>query len=210
VSRIINGVETVDPTLVRRVQKVIDEVGYRPNHQARGRSRTVSLIVSELSGGNPFFSEIILYFERAAVESGYEVLVSFADTQTYPDHVAICVTRMQERQVEGIAVLTFGMERSLRNFPIDLPMIYAGSDSELPGVRNVRIDYLTGMREAVRHLVDFGHRRIGYLSGQLSWSSMSTRYNAFRRALKGMDITFEKDSEVECEHTWEGYGAGWV
>jgi len=212
VSRIINGIETVDPALVRRVQKVIDEVGYRPNHQARalarGTSRTVGLIVSELSGGTPFFSEIILYFERIAVEHGYEVLVSFADTQTHPDHVAICVTRMKERQVDGIAVLTFGMERSLRGFPIDLPMIYAGSDEELPDVRNVRIDYLTGMREAVRHLVGFGHKRIGYLSGKLSWSSMSTRYGAFRKALRTGGITFDKDLVVECEHTWDGGALG--
>ncbi len=88
VSRVINQVETVDPKLVRRVQAVIQEVGYRPNFQARalarGRSHTVGLIVSELTGGNPFFSEIILYFERAAVEQGYEVLVSFADTETRP------------------------------------------------------------------------------------------------------------------------------
>ena len=214
VSRIINNIETVDPVLVRRVQKVIAEVGYRPNHQARalarGRARTIGLIVSELSGGNPFFSEIILYFERAAVEQGYEVLISFADTQTHPDHVAVCVTRLQERQVEGIAVMTFGMERYLRDYPINLPMIYAGSDNELPKVRNIRIDYLTGIREAVRHLVDFGHQRIGYLSGQLDWSSMRTRYNAFRRALKGFGITLENELTVECEHTWDGGASGIV
>jgi DNA-binding LacI/PurR family transcriptional regulator len=105
VSRVINNVATVDPALVRRVRMVIDRVGFRPNYQARalarGRSRTVGLIVSELSGGNPFFAEIILYFERAAVEHGYEVLISFADTETRPDHVAVCAGRMQERQVEG-------------------------------------------------------------------------------------------------------------
>ena len=126
VSRVIYYVETVDRKLARRVQTVFDEVGYRPNYQARslarGRSRTVGLIVSELSGGNPFFSEIMLYFERAAVEQGYEVLVSFADTETHPDHVATCAVRMQERQVEGIAVLTFGMEQQLIGSPIDIPM----------------------------------------------------------------------------------------
>jgi LacI family transcriptional regulator len=212
VSRIINNVETVDPKLVRRVQKIIQEVGYRPSHQARalarGRSRTVGLIVSELSGGNPFFSEIILYFERAAVKQGYEVLVSFADTETHPDHVAVCAARMQERQVEGIAVLTFGMEQYLQSSPINLPMIYAGSDSDLPGVRNIRINYLTGMREAVKHLVDFGHQRIGYLSGQLSWSSMRNRYDAFRKALKANGIIFEKELAVECDHTWDGGALG--
>jgi DNA-binding LacI/PurR family transcriptional regulator len=212
VSRIINDVETVDPKLVRRVQAVIQEVGYRPNYQARalarGRSRTVGLIVSELSGGNPFFSEIILYFERAAVEHGYEVLISFADTETRPDHVAICAARMQQRQVEGTAVLTFGMEQHLLDCSIDVPMVYAGADHDLPGIRNIRINYLSGMREAVKHLKDFGHRRIGYLSGQLSWSSMRTRYEAFRKALRAAGIPFEKELVVECDHTWDGGALG--
>jgi LacI family transcriptional regulator len=167
VSRVINNVDTVDRKLAHRVKEVIDEVGYRPNYQARalacGRSHTVGLIVSELSGGNPFFSEIILYFERAAVAEGYEVLVSFADTERHQDHVFTCAMRMQERQVEGIAVLTFGMEQYLKGSTIDIPVVYAGAGGDLPGMRNVRINYLTGMREAVKHLADFGHQRIGYL-----------------------------------------------
>lgn len=211
-SRIINKIDTVDPKLVRRVQAVIQEVGYRPNYQARalarGRSHTVGLIVSELSGGNPFFSEIILYFERAAVEHGYEVLVSFADTETRPDHVAVCAARMQERQVEGIAALTFGMEQYLQNCSVDVPMVYAGADHDLQGIRNIRINYLPGIRDAVKHLADFGHRRIGYLSGQLSWSSMRMRYEALRKAMRGAGIAFDKELVAECDHTWDGGALG--
>jgi LacI family transcriptional regulator len=166
------------------------------------------LIVSELSGGNPFFSEIILYFERAAVDQGYEVLVSFADTELRPDHVAVCAARMQERQVEGIAVLTFGMEQSLQNCSIDVPMVYAGADADLREVRNVRINYLTGMRDAVKHLAEFGHRRIGYLSGQLSWSSMRTRYEAFRKAMRSVGVAFDKGLVAEFDHTWDGGALG--
>ena len=212
VSRVINGVQTVDPRLARRVNAVIEEVGYRPNFQARalarGRSHTVGLIVSELSGGNPFFSEIILYFERAAVEQGYEVLISFADTETLPDHVAVCAARMQERQVEGIAVLTFGMEEQLANCAIDVPMAYAGADHDLKGVRNVRINYLPGFRDAIRHLAEFGHERVGYLSGQLNWSSMKTRYESLRKAMKLAGVPFDKDLTAECDHTWDGGAAG--
>jgi LacI family transcriptional regulator len=209
---VINNLDTVDPRLARRVQAVIDEVGYRPNFQARalarGRSHTVGLIVSELSGGNPFFSEIILYFERAAVESGYEVLISFADTENRPDHVAACATRMQERQVEGIAVLTFGMEQYLRNCSIDVPMVYAGADQDLPKVRNIRINYFPGLRDAAKHLAEFGHKRVGYLSGQLNWSSMKARFEVFKRALKVVGIPFDKELVAECQHTLEGGAAG--
>lgn len=212
VSRVINQVSTVDPRLVRRIQAVIQESGYRPNYQARalarGRSHTVGLIVSELSGGNPFFSEIILYFERAAVEQGYEVLVSFADTETRPNHVAICATRMQERQVEGIAVLTFGMEEELAQYPMDVPIVYAGEDCGLAGARNIRINYSSGFRDAIKHLADFGHERIGYLSGQLRWSSMKTRFESFRKALRASGVPFDRDLVVECDHTWDGGANG--
>ena len=216
VSRVINQVESVDPKLARRGQAIIQEVGYRPNFQARalarGRSRTVGLIVSELSGGNPFFSEVMLYFERAAVEQGYEVLVSFADTETRPDHIAVCAERMQERQVEGIAALTFGMEEQLAKTQIDVPLIYAGADHDLRGVRNVRINYLPGFKDAIKHLIDFGHQRIGYLSGRLSWSSMRTRFDALRKAMKALDYAFDKELVAECDHTWDGgaHGMGFL
>ena len=216
VSRVINQVESVDPKLARRVQAIIQEVGYRPNYQARalarGRSHTVGLIVSELSGGNPFFSEVMLYFERAAVEQGYEVLVSFADTETRPDHIAVCAERMQERQVEGIAALTFGMEEQLAKTQIDVPLIYAGADHDLRGVRNVRINYLPGFKDAIKHLIDFGHQRIGYLSGRLSWSSMRTRFDALRKAMKALDYAFDKELVAECDHTWDGgaHGMGFL
>jgi len=213
VSRVINGVQTVDPKLAKRVHAVIEDVGYRPNHQAqalaRGRSHTVGLIVSELSGGNPFFAEIILYFERAAVQNGFEVLISFADTETDPRHIAVCANRMKERRVEGIAVLTFGMEECLSELGSPtMPIVYAGAQAPIEGIRNLRINYLTGMRDAVKHLAAFGHRRIGYLSGQLAWSSMKQRYDALRKATKLAGLVFDKDLMIPCDHTLEGGAHG--
>jgi LacI family transcriptional regulator len=213
VSRVINKVPTVDPKLAKRVQSVIDQVGYRPNYQARalarGRSHTIGLIVSEISGGNPFFAEIVLYFERAAVEHGFEVLISFADTETNPNHIAVCAERMKERQVEGTAVLTFGMEESLAALGAgDLPMVYAGADRQLKGIRNIRINYSTGMREAVKHLADFGHKRIGYLCGRLDWSSMQMRYDALRKAMRAAGVPLDKELAAECNHTLEGGAEG--
>jgi LacI family transcriptional regulator len=213
VSRVINKIPTVDPKLARRVQAIIDQVGYRPNYQARalarGRSHTVGLIVSEISGGNPFFAEIILYFERAAVEHGFEVLISFADTETDPNHIAECAERLKERQVEGIAVLTFGMEKSLMSAGHGkMPMVYAGAERRIEGIRNIRINYLAGIREAVKHLADFGHKRIGYLSGRLDWSSMAMRYDALRKAMRSAGVPLDKELVAQCNHTLEGGAEG--
>src|SRR6202789_4668909 len=77
VSRAINRVPTVDPQLAKRVWKVVDELGYYPNTQARalvsGRSRLLGLVVSEIT--NRFFPELIQELEQIAVAHGYEILI---------------------------------------------------------------------------------------------------------------------------------------
>src|SRR2546421_4513311 len=110
VSRAINRVPTVNPTLAKRVWKVVDELGYYPNIQARalvsGRSRIFGLIVSEIV--NPFFPEIVQVFETIAVQHEYEILLT--STVHDPKRMEASVRRMIERRVDGVAVMTFGME----------------------------------------------------------------------------------------------------
>ena len=128
VSRAINRVPTVDPYLAKRVWKVVEELGYYPNTQARalvlGRSRILGLIVSEIT--NPFFPEIVQSFEDIAVQHNYEILLS--STIHDPKRMELAVRRMIERRVDGVAILTFGMEESLtQNLRFRL-LAYAASD----------------------------------------------------------------------------------
>src|SRR5258706_15448378 len=113
VSRTINRVPTVDPLLAKRVWKVVEELGYYPNTQARalvsGKSQIFGLIVSEIT--NPFFPEIVQSFEDIAVKHKYEIMVT--STVYDPERMELAVRRMIERRVDGVAILTFGMEDSL-------------------------------------------------------------------------------------------------
>src|SRR3954447_26169236 len=112
-SRAINRVPTVNPQLAKRVWTVIEKMGYYPNTQARalvsGRSRIFGLIVSEIT--NPFFPEIVQSFEDIAVQHNYEILLT--STVHDPKRMETAVRRMIERRVDGVAILTFGMEDSL-------------------------------------------------------------------------------------------------
>src|SRR6266852_2250532 len=112
-SRTMNRHPSVQPQLAKRVLKVVEEMGYFPNTQARalvsGRSRIFGLIVSEIT--NPFFPEIVQTFENLAVENNYEILLT--STVHDPERMKTSVRRMIERRVEGVAILTFGMEESL-------------------------------------------------------------------------------------------------
>jgi LacI family transcriptional regulator len=113
VSRTINRVPTVNAQLAKRVWSVIEELGYYPNTQARalvsGRSRIFGLIVSEMT--NPFFPEIMQVFETIAVQHSYEILLT--STGNDPKRMESSVRRMIERRVEGVAIMTFGMEELL-------------------------------------------------------------------------------------------------
>jgi DNA-binding LacI/PurR family transcriptional regulator len=202
-SRAINRVPSVDPQLVKRVWKVVDELGYYPNTQARalvsGRSRIFGLIVSEIT--NPFFPEIVQTFENLAVENNYEILLT--STIHEPKRMNLAVRRMIERRVDGVAILTFGMEESLLK---DLryrkvPLVFVDVGPDVDGIINIRINYQNGIRQAVQHLAALRHTRIAFVSGPSHLKSAMARREAFRECMK--EIGLSAALMVEGNHQME-------
>lgn len=206
VSRTINAVPTVTPELAKRVWKVIEELGYYPNTQARslvsGRSRIFGLIVSEIT--NPFFPEIVQSFEDIAVRHNYEILTT--TTIHDPKRMTLAVRRMIERRVDGVAVLTFGMEDELFD---DLksrkvPLVFIDVGPRLPRISNIRIDYVNGIRQAVQHLAALRHTRIAFISGPLVLKTALARQQAFIEATKEIGLPVNPRNLIEGNHTMEG------
>ncbi len=206
VSRTINHVATVDPRLAQRVWKAIDTLGYSPNTQARalvsGRSHLLGLIISEIT--NPFFPELIQGFEDAAVENGYEILIS--STNYDPQRMELCIQRMLERKVDGVAVMTFGIEGPLleRLAQRDIPLVFVDVAPKGPLFSTIEVDYYHGIREAVQHLAVLGHRRIGFISGPLHLHSARERQSAFLRAMGEAGLKLTPAWLLEGTHTLEG------
>lgn len=206
VSRTINSVPTVDPKLAQRVWKAVDELGYSPNTQARalvsGRSRLLGLIVSEIT--NPFFPELIQGFEDVAVENGYEILIS--STNYDPQRMELCIQRMLERKVDGVAVMTFGIEEPLldRLSKRNIPLVFVDVSPKGPLFSTIEVDYYHGIREAVQHLAVLGHRRIGFISGPLQLHSAQARQSAFLRAIAEIGLKPDPRCLREGDHTLEG------
>lgn len=205
VSRTINRVSTVDARLAKRVWKVVDELGYFPNTQARalvsGRSRIFGLIVSEIT--NPFFPEIVQVFENIAVQHNYEILIT--STAHDPKRMESSVRRMLERRVDGVAVMTFGMEEALNDLKLrGVPLVFVDVGPARPRVSNIRIDYLHGIRQAVQHLAALRHQRIAFISGPLHLKSAAARKEAFLTSLKEIGTPIESGLMVEGDHTIEG------
>ena len=206
VSRTVNQVATVDAQLAKRVWKAIEELGYYPNRQARalvsGRSRVFGLIVSEIT--NPFFPEIVQTFETLAVEQHYEILLT--STIHDPKRMELAVRRMIEGRVDGVAILTFGMEEYLlehlrfRN----LPLVFIDIGPKAPRVSNIRVDYADGIRQAVQHLAALRHERIGFIAGPLRLRSAIARKDAFQASMREIGLPVKSEFLVEGDHKLEG------
>lgn len=206
VSRTINGVTTVDKQLAERVWKSIDALNYFPNTQARslvsGRSRLFGLLISEIT--NPFFPELIQGFEEVAVSNGYEILIG--STSYDLGRMDVCVRRMLERNVEGVAVMTFGIEQPVLEelTSRDIPMVYMDAAPPTPLSRALTVDYHKGIREGVQHLAALAHRDIGFISGPLRQRSSELRKTAFLKSMEEIGAVPNKNWMLEGDHTLEG------
>jgi len=206
VSRTINRVPTVDKQLAERVWKSIEALNYFPNTQARslvsGRSRLFGLLVSEIT--NPFFPELIQGFEEIAVSNGYEILIG--STNYDLNRMDSCIRRMLERNVDGVAVMTFGIEQPLLDelASRDVPMVFVDTAPPVPLVRALVVDYRKGIREGVQHLAALGHREFSFISGPLQRLSSQLRQAAFLKSLAEIGAPPEQEWLIEGDHTLEG------
>lgn len=206
VSRTMNHIPTVDPALARRVWKVIKELDYFPNTQARalvsGKSHILGLIVSKIT--NPFFPELIQQFEECAVERGYEILIT--STNYNPKRMVSCVRRMLERKADGVAVMTFGIEEPLLDQLANqrIPLVYVDSRPQRSTFLTLNVDYRHGIWQGVQHLAVLGHRKIAFVSGPLNLHTAQLRYHAFTNSLKQVGIQPNPEWLIEGDHTVEG------
>jgi DNA-binding LacI/PurR family transcriptional regulator len=185
VSRTINEAGTVRPETAERVWKVIRTLGYHPNSNARslvsGRSNLLGLIISDIT--NPFFPELVKCFEEIALQHGLEVIVG--NTSYDPGRMTHCVRRMLERKVDGVAIFTSEMEKGLiaQLEERRIPIVFLDTGSVREQISNIRVNYESGIHEAIDHLFHLGHKRIGFISGPMELRSARIRRTAFLKWL---------------------------
>jgi LacI family transcriptional regulator len=202
----MNRQPSVDPQLAARVWAAVAALNYFPNNQARalvsGKSRLLGLIVSDIT--NPFFPELIHEFEQVAVDRGYEILIG--STNYDPAKMARVARRLVERKVDGVAVMTFGIEEGVfdRLIADNIPMVFVDSAPNHPLSSALTIDYRTGIHQAVQHLAVLGHRRIGFISGPLELRSSEARKTAFLECVRAIGLKPNPAWLITGDHTLSG------
>jgi DNA-binding LacI/PurR family transcriptional regulator len=206
VSRTINGSDKVSPKTAARVLRAVEDLNFYPDTNARalgtGRSRLYGLIISDIT--NPFFPELVKAFEDIAVEHGQEVMI--ANTNYEPARMESCVTRMLQRKVDGVAIMTSEMDdRLIEVFSRrHVPLVFMDAGVPGTGVSSVRIDYHAGVAQAMDHLIELGHKRIAFISGPLRLASARTRFHAFTEVLERSRLKGNPDMIQEGNHRVDG------
>lgn len=202
-SLVVRGSPLVSAATRTAVEAAMAELGYVYNLGAArmraARSRTVGVVFPNLN--NPFFAVMLAGIENVLDPAG--IAVFLGNSYENPSKQDGFVARMREHSVDGLIVCpSQGTERrfvddarkwgiplvqTLRTVP-ETVTDYAGMDQQ------------DGMREAVDCLVDFGHRRIGYIASNVFHSAYTERLASFRAAMaaRGLEPLYVK--ELESTH----------
>ncbi len=187
VSRVVNGELGVAPETRALVQRVADELGYRPDTVASSlrrldqRSATVGVLLDRLS--NPFASSVLRAVEDACRDRGVSVFAASIDEDA--DRERARVEDLLARRVDGLVVAPVApeaphlVELARRGYPLVLV------DRELgdPAADQVVVDNERGARRATEHLLEHGHRRIAFLGDRPHITTARARLAGFRAAV---------------------------
>ena len=190
VSAYLNHPDRVSAERARRIAEAIDELGFVPSIAGRQLRLGVSTLIGYLSPdvSNPHFSEIAEEVERRAERLGMTVF--FAHSHGDHDRENAYLEAFEQRQVRGLLVASFA--------PIEdriAAMRDRGTPSVLVGRRacraeqpSVSIDDVSGGRQAARHLIENGCRRLAFVGGPLPVQQVADRLAGTREAAPGVEV----------------------
>ena len=190
VSRVINNLPRVADTTRQRVLDTIERLHYTPNFAGRmlatQRTHTLGLIITDIT--NPFYPAVVRGVEAAAQNHGFSVLLY--DTAENKQREAQALQLLRERQVDGLVICSsrLGTSRLAQVAHGKMPIVFINSQPAPTTVGSVETDHEAGMRAAVEHLVQQGHRRIAYLGGPRASQVQQRRLKAFRDAAGALGV----------------------
>lgn len=193
-SRVATGSANVRPVTRRRVEEAMRELLYVPPARER-TGRTVGLLVPDLS--NPIFPALAQAMETRATQAGFVAIL--CNTAATAMREADYVHLLLERRVDAMIFISCAMtdvegEHShyVRLLAEGARLLFVNGVIEVLDIPSVGVDERAAGQLATRHLVELGHRRIGYASGP-------DRFLPTREKLEGIASTLTASGLPEAE-----------
>lgn len=185
VSKAINNAPGVSPEVRKKILTFVEEVGYSPNTLARGLSKgrinIIALIVGDAR--NPFYSDLSFYIQKALNENGYMVMVFNTE---YEEKREVEFINLTERFNFAGLILISAQSSDLKNVlkELQVPVVLVNRTFDDFNGDAVFLDNFQGGYMAAMHLMELGHKRIGFVAGHITSSSVKQRLNGYLQVLK--------------------------
>jgi LacI family transcriptional regulator len=189
VSKVINDRYGVAEQTYAHVRTTIDRLGYTSSLVAQSlrsrRSNVIGVLVSDIE---PFNAELLKGAARAIRGTGYDLVV-FSDCGQRTDQAG-----WERRALARVSSLTDGailVTPSSVDVTVSPPVVAVDHNVRSPTMATVDSDNLRGAIIATEHLLNLGHRRIGFLAGRPDLESARLREQGYARALEAAGIAFD-------------------
>ena len=209
VSRVVNQKGDVSPETRQRILDIIAELDYRPSGIARSLAKkethTIGLVIPDVT--NPFFGDITRGVERLAYAQGYHVFL--CNSEEDPQRELAVIESLEEKRVDGLILCSSRVEEEqLVNLMRRLSAVVL-VNRRLDLVENdlfeiVALDDENGGLMATQHLVQSGHRHIGFLAGPTTSYSGRLRKKGYSAAMEAIGLTPQPGWVVPCQPSVEG------
>lgn len=206
VSYVMNGLEKekrVGADVVVRIKKAAQELNYKPNRIAQslrtGSTKTIGLIVADIA--NPFFGNLARVIEDEASKHGYTVIFGSSDEDS--EKSGSLVDILLDRQVDGfIIVPAEGSSQQIKMLQDNgVPVVLADRHFEEISSNYVILDNFRASYDAVSHLIEIGHRKIGIIVYKSSLFHMRERIRGYVEAMTDNHL----EQEIRIEEVQYGF-----
>ena len=204
VSRVLNNPSTVSQVTRERVIEAIDSLSFTPNPVARrlslGLTHSIAVILPLFT--LPSYVERLRGVQHALASSGYDLILYNVDTpEQREDYYSSLTLRAR---VDGTLIISLPPSDSDadRFVQANVPTILI--DAFHPKLSCVYVDDVDGGYRATKHLIDLGHRKIGFISDildtPLEFGPMKNRFAGYRKALEEAAIPYDEMLHKEGPH----------
>ena len=195
VSRAMNHSPGVSDPVRKKVLDFVEEIGYRPNTVAqslsRGRSNMVALILGDIR--NPFYADLAFGIQRALDSHGF-IVTTFNSEYDYKKEMQF-LEFARQYNYSGIILVTVNSEEADKYLEgLELPVLLVNRITEHYTGPLVVTDNFQAGYIAARHLINLGHKSIGFLAGQHKTSTASAqRFQGYRQALCNYQLKYNEE-----------------
>src|SRR6266705_3021063 len=194
VSRALRDSSLISFEVRERIQKLAREMGYTPNAIAQSlqtrQTSTVGLVVTSIA--DPFWGDVMKGIEEVARTAGFSVFLSASHND--PDQEMAIIETFRRRRVDGILVaasrITSHYKKRLDHMQVPTVLINSQAESEARLLHWVSVDDCKGAQLAVEHLLQLGHRSIGYLGISSRPRSNQQRLLGYQSALATAGVPY--------------------